>query len=293
MRIATGGLAGLRQRCVWLVVVAAPVWGSGMRAAADEDPSRASAAARLKYLQQVLRDMRVQSADPDDERELKIQMTPLLRYNDTLRGIADSVIFRLGTKGRPIALVTAELYGGNGRQYSLNHEFLAIDTARVKIQRDVFRWQPPKEAGVNFQAFDIGEPPAKTPRARLAQLKHFAGRFTAREEWNRVETELRLLPTPIDRYVPSDMPNADAAMFAFVQGVNPEAVLLLETDGTGWSFGWARLGAAQVRAKMDEKLVWEVPQATEHEHPTAGYTSIHRSALILPQLENEDENESK
>src|SRR4029077_7064775 len=101
-------------------------------------------------------------------------LTPLLRYNDTPRRIADSVIFRLGTRGRPIVLVTAELHDGNGRQFCLNQEFLAIDDPRVRVQRDAFRWQPPKDAGVSFQKFETDQLPADTARARLAQLKQLA-----------------------------------------------------------------------------------------------------------------------
>ena len=260
---------------------------------AEEDMPGPSGATRLKFLQQILRDMKVESAVDKDERELKFQMVPLLRYNDTPRGIADSVIFRLGTRGRPIAIVTAELYGRKGRQFTLNQEFLAIDDARVRVQRDSFQWQPPKEAGVRFEPIETDQPPAGTPRARLAQFKQLAERFSAREEWGGEQMELRLLPTPIDRYVPKDKPNADGTIFAFVQGVNPEALLLLETDGATLSFAWARLGAAKVQAKLDGRTVWEVALAGEHESLTAGYTSIHRSAVIPLELETGDAEEPK
>jgi hypothetical protein len=274
------------------LVLAAILSLRGGEPPSTEDAFAPSSAARLKYLQQVLRDMKVESTAEEDKRELEFQMTPLLRYNDIPRGIADSIIFRLGTRGRPIAIVTAELYGGKSRQFLLNHEFLAIDDPRVRIRRDVFEWQPPREAGVNFQPIETDKPPAGNARARLAQFKQLAGRFSAREEWRGEKMELRLLPTPIDRYVPTDKPNADAAIFAFVWGVNPEALLFLETDGTTSSFAWARLGAAQSQAKLDDRTVWEAPPATEHEHPTAGYTSIHRNALIPLELEKNDD-ESK
>ena len=288
MQKMIGGQARFGRGLLWFVL-AMVVPLQGAQVAAEDDPTGPSSAARLKFIQQILDDMRVESTVEGDQRDLKFQMTPLLRYNDTPRGIADSLIFRLGTRGRPVAIVTAELYGRTGRQFSLNHEFLAIDDPRMRLQRDAFRWQPPLEAGVKFLPIETDKPPANTPRARLAQFKQLAGRFTAREEWADEEMELRLLPTPIDRYVPSDKPNADAAIFAFVQGVNPEALIFLETDGTRSSYGWARLGAAQVRAQLDGKLVWEVSQATLHEHPTAGYTSIHRSAFVPLVLETKDE----
>ena len=145
-----------------------------------------------------------------------------------------------------------------------------------------------EKAAVKFQRLESDQPPAGAARLRLAQLKQLAGRFSARESWNRVEVELRVLPTPIDRYVPSDKPNADGAIFAFVQGVNPEAVLLLESEGKDWSYGWARLGAAKVIAKLDDQKVWEVSQGGAMEDSSAGYTSIHRNAIVPVALETED-----
>ena len=97
---------------------------------------------------------------------------------------------------------------------------------------------------------------------------------------------------PYMGFRPMGSPDDIAAMFAFVWGVNPEALLFLETDGTTFSFAWARLGAAQSQAKLDDRMVWEAPPATEHEHPTAGYTSIHRNASIPLELEAVDD-ESK
>ena len=173
-------------------------------------------------------------------------MAPLLRYNDAARRIADSVVFRLGTQGRPIALMTSELYGNSGRTFVLNHEFLAVDNPRVRVNRDEFVWIPPKGTEVGFQPLQDEPSPADTERGRLAQLKKISSRFTAREPWRGTQFALRILPTPIDRYVPSKNANADGAIFTFVQGVNPEAVLLLETDGKGWTFGWARLGQAKI-----------------------------------------------
>src|SRR5205823_11958731 len=127
----------------------------------------------------------------------------------------------------------------------------------------------------------------------LAQFKLLAGRFTARETWAGQEMELRLLPTQIDRYIPGDHANSDAVIFAFVQGVNPEALLLLETDGVRTSFAWARLAAAKVVAKLGEKTVWEVPQGAPGEDPSAGYTFLHRGVAIPVELERSEEHTSE
>ncbi|MGH7199498.1 MAG: hypothetical protein ACREJB_02770, partial [Planctomycetaceae bacterium] len=249
----------------------------------EEDASRPSSAARLEFMQQLLKDMTLEATEEGDGRELTFQLKPLLRYSDVTRGIADSAIWRLGTSGRPIAIVTSELYGGGGRQFLLNHEFLAIDNPRLRLQRDSFEWQP-SEGALKFQSIEFEVRPSQNPRLRLSQFKRLAARFSAQQELNRSKIVLRQTPTPIDRYLPSGKPNADGAIFAFVWGVNPEALLFLETDGTNWSYAWARLGAARVQAELEGTVVWEQPPASQHEHPTAVYTSIHRSARIPLEL---------
>ena len=251
---------------------------AGQPADGEEDGGP-SAATRLRFMQQLLKDMQIESLDDDDSRDLKFQLKPLLRYNDVTRRIADSALWRLGTSGRPVAIVTSELYGRDGRRFLLNHEFLALDDPRLRLQRDSFVWQP-AEGALKFQPIENQSPPADNPRLRLAQFRRLAEKFSAEEQLGKSKIVLRHAPAPIDRYMPSDHPKADGAVFAFVWGVNPEALLFLETDGAEWSFAWARLGAARVKAELDGDVVWEQPAANQHEHPTATYTSIHRSATI-------------
>jgi hypothetical protein len=150
---------------------------------------------------------------------------------------------------------------------------------------------PPKGVEVIFHKLLSDEIPADSARARLSQIKQLSNRFSTRESWNGNQMELRVLPTPIDRYVPSDEPKADGAIFAVVQGVNPEALLLLETDGKAWTYGWARLGAAEIKAKLDDAQVWEVPQSGPGEDAAAGYTFLHRNVTVPHALETDDKPE--
>src|SRR5262245_26314033 len=40
----------------------------------------------------------------------QMQPTPLFRYDDETRGYVDGTVWRLGAKGRPLAIITAELH---------------------------------------------------------------------------------------------------------------------------------------------------------------------------------------
>jgi len=96
-------------------------------------------------------------------------------------------------------------------------------------------------AGVEFKDVPKAPKPAKTPAERLRQMKAIAEGFKATMTgWaadNSDQEALRLLPRPLHRY---DLANAkdpdpklvDGALFAYVQGTDPEVVLILEAIGT-------------------------------------------------------------
>ena len=283
---------GLRRCSMALIVITVAFGSAQFGPAVGQDPPEPDRtnASRLRAMREVMGAISIEGLEQHDDRDLALNMEPLLRYNDVGRGIADSTVWRVGTEGRPIAIVTAELYGRQGDVFLLNHEFLALDDPRVRVQRDNFVWKPTQGA-LEFKQIEDGPAAAKTAELRLVQLRRLAGEFTATEQLGETKIVLRALPTPIGRYTPSADTNADAAIFAFVWGVNPEALLFVETDGAEWTFAWARLGAAPVWAERDGDQVWEQPAATEHEHPTAPYTSIHRRIDVPTYFDDESEEE--
>jgi hypothetical protein len=119
------------------------------------------------------------------------------------------------------------------------------------------QWSP-RGAPIKFKPIPNAPAPDATPQRRSRQLRELARRFTAREDVKDERCELRLMPTPIDRYEPSSADRADGAIFFFVFGTNPEVVLLVESDGTSWRYAAARLTGAQVvTLSLDSAVVWE------------------------------------
>jgi hypothetical protein len=118
-------------------------------------------------------------------------------------------------------------------------------------------WSP---TGTQFEFKPVAGAPApgRTPQHRLRQFHAIARRFTSNEVINKQHYELRLLPTPVDRYAPSEADGADGAVFFFTLGTNPEVVLLVETDGKGWGYAAGRMtGAQAVGVALDGAVVWE------------------------------------
>jgi hypothetical protein len=83
-----------------------------------------------------------------------------------------------------------------------------------------------------------------------------------------VSVEYWLRTQPIDRYENRDEGIVDGAAFVFAYGTNPELLLLLECDASGWQFGLARMSWAETVVELDGVVV----KTFEHieAHPTSG-----------------------
>ena len=192
--------------------------------------------------------------------------------------------------GRPVAM--ASIYPWNGK---LNHEFDSLSRGNKLIARDKDRviWSP-ETAGVEFKEVPKAPRPAKTAAERLLQMKAIAAGFKATMTgWaadNSDQEALRLLPRPLYRY---DLANAkdpdpqlvDGALFAYVLGTDPEAVLVLEAVGTkdepvpkapgespkqekaGWQYAFVRATSGGLEVRLDDKVVWTAPKHPDNRNP--------------------------
>ena len=79
--------------------------------------------------------------------------------------------------------------------------------------------------------------------------------------------ELRMLPKPLYRAEPGEGPGPDSGwidggVFGFVQGTDPEAILLLEAVRENgrprWQYAFARATSAGLEARLDKAVVWAV-----------------------------------
>jgi hypothetical protein len=206
--------------------------------------------------------------------EAQTPLTPLvaLRWINASRGRdAQDFLLLWVHDGRPVAVASVFPYN----RY-LCHELCSLSRSAKLVAREAGRtvWAP-KSAGVEFHDLPDGPAPAETPVLRLAQMKSLGARFTATlTGWNEDESDrevLRLLPTPLYRY---DIKTAedthpdlrDGALFAFVQGTDPEALLLLEevvlNDRPRWQYAFARTTSGGLEARLGDEVVWKVPRST-------------------------------
>lgn len=218
---------------------------------AGEDEPPQPAKGRLEVMREALEDLRPSSAEITSPARLRFGTRPLLRYSDQTRGLVDAAIWRLGETGRPLAFVTLELYESGANAEMLSYEFLSLadESFELKSARGP-KWSP-HSTDLKLDPLPDAPLPAKTGRARLAQLRQIAQRFSAYEKLEGGTLECRLMPQPIDRYSDADAGTLDAAVFAFANGTNPEVGLMLECTENGWSYGAFRLSSAEIIASLD------------------------------------------
>jgi hypothetical protein len=194
---------------------------------------------------------------------------PVLRWRNVTRGTQESegVFVLWVSKGRPEA--SASIYPWEG---TIAHEFVSLSRGALLVAREGGRviWSP-ETSGVEFKDIPDAPAPADTPTARLRQMKVLADRFkVTMTGWKADRSdreELRLLPKPLYRAELSEAPGPnpgwiDGGVFAFVQGTDPEAILMLEVvrqnGRSRWQYAFARATSAGLEARRDKTVVWAV-----------------------------------
>jgi len=207
---------------------------------------------------------------PASDAQAALEPQVAIRWrNPTRGGQANAILVLWVHDGRPAAAASVFALG------QLCHEFISLSRAAGLVAHDGEKlvWSP-TVAGVQFQEVTDAPIPAESPVARLRQMKGLVRRFSATlTGWKSSESkreELRLLPQQLYRYdikaAETTHPELrDGAVFAFVQGTDPEMLLLLEAVAEGdrppsWQYAFARATSGGLEAQLDGKLVWKVEQ---------------------------------
>lgn len=192
-----------------------------------------------------------------DRIPLAMQKEPVLRWPNATRQTPDGATFVWTHQGRPEAIACIWEHGG------LSHAFHSLSTSELVAKHNEQTIWHPAAAGIQPVALAGAPEPADSAAKRLRQMKELARRFTCRLTGDRGGEQLRLLPRPLYRYQTKRDDLIDGALFAFVQGTDPEVVLVLEaTRHNGkreWRYALTRRSMAALEADLDGKPVWSVP----------------------------------
>jgi hypothetical protein len=143
-----------------------------------------------------------------------------------------------------------------------SHEFQSLATEPLEGKREGKTVWNSQQAGIQWQT--IAEQPAVSDSKliRTRQLRAMANRFRIEKtDRKQVSRELRLLGQPIFRYGSDDSDVIDGAIFAFVQGTDPEVFLLIETRTVAgvleWHYALARMNSVKFVAHYQGHEIWQ------------------------------------
>jgi hypothetical protein len=215
--------------------------------------------AQLKNLKRSAAQYTVSPAD-DRKRPFKFREEPVLRFSNPITGCKDGGIYLWVDRGRPRAIVKVFTYDNE----HFTHEWQSLSEGALVAERDGKSVWNPTDPGVVFRELAGAPKPAESAAERLRQMKALAEKFSATYADGPPSTkplELRMLIRPVFRFEPGDdQSGPDGAAFAFANGTNPMALLLLEARPVGESrkyyYALARTATGEVAARYDEKDIF-------------------------------------
>jgi hypothetical protein len=203
----------------------------------------------------------------------KLIAEPILRWSNPAVGEIHGNVFLWTSSGRPVAV--GSLFKWFSPHTHTSHEFQSLTESKLAAKYDGRQVWTTGVPGVKFVPLE-GEAPSASATRRLVQLRSLAKRFTGSLTTREGEQhELRLLPQPIYRYAAADEGVLDGGLFAFVQGTDPDILLLIEARGEKeprWHFAAARMQNVALVVNLDGREAWTVPQlqwnvAFDHAQP--------------------------
>jgi hypothetical protein len=194
---------------------------------------------------------------------LTLQREPVLTWSNPIVGEIYGDVFVWTLKGRP------EVVGSLHKWYSPHHhsaiEFLSLSAQKLVAERAGREAWAPSRPGIEMKPIPEAPSPSSVPAQRLRQMRELAKDFSGREcLYEETERDTRLLAQPVYRYSDGHEPVIDGALFAFVQGTDPETFLLIEArraqGNPVWHYGLARMNHVAMRVSYRGKQIWTAPE---------------------------------
>jgi hypothetical protein len=194
-----------------------------------------------------------------DRIPLVMQEEPVIRWPNPTREVRDGATFVWTRDSRPQAITC--VWKQNGFHW---FAFQSLSEGPIIAEHGGAAFWRPEKSDMMFQELTDAPEPGDTTARRLIQMKDLARRFNCRLiRLNATKEELRLLPKPLYRYAPTDDKLLDGAMFAFVQGTDPEVIVSIEArridEKVSWHYAVTRRCALGLEADLDDKPVWSAP----------------------------------
>lgn len=183
----------------------------------------------------------------------------ILRWSNPVAGEIYGNVFVWTLNGRPTVL--GSIYQWYSPMTHGSHEFQSLATEPLEGKREGKTVWRSQQAGIQWRSVTSQPAISDSKSIRTRHLRVMAKRFqvqkTDREDISR---ELRLLAQPLFRYGSDDSDVIDGALYAFVQGTDPEVFLLIEArkvaGGHEWQYALARMNSVKFVAHYQGQEIW-------------------------------------
>lgn len=238
-------------------------WGQEVKSGPPSDKERADTTLKLALAKASQFEIHL-----DDSAQTVLTLHPrsVLRWSNPVSTALYGEVFVWTAAGRPEVIASMHKFFQPDRRH-MTGEFHSLALGKLVATQEKQNVWNPQEAGVTLADLPGAPPVARAAQQRLSQMRALARGFSAESSArNEPDTreQLRLLPKPIFRYESSNPALLDGGIFAFVQGTNPEVLLLLEARQSGdayrWQYALARFNSVALRASHQQQQVWSVPQ---------------------------------
>lgn len=260
----------------------------------DTDEVQATEARRL--IAQEIGKFKMRSGVGEKATALQRSDASILRWTNPSLGTIYGDVFVWTKNGR------AEAVGSIFKFYSpftnMSIEFQSFSKEPLEADYDGTKIWTPKAEDVKFVAMTDAPEPSKAKFARLSQMRSLAGAFSVDATQRRDESitrRLRMLPQPIFRYDSSDPEVLDGAIFAFVEGTDPELLILIEArkskNGFTWHYTIGRMNSIQFEVRRKDEVVWKgaklAPPWPNVRNPEKSYFHFGLGNVSVPQVREE------
>ena len=237
------------------------VAGSSARAAQNEQPGKQSdEKAELADLLEDARHYAMRTTTP--HVSLKLHEPPVFNFTNPERNQERGSVFVWLRDGRPA--VIGQFFCFNKKDgRSKKHALHSLEQVPLEARfQDKLAWTP-EQAGIAWRSFPEAPAVAPSRNQRLLQMRQLARPFQVTlSDPKEQTTELRLVPRPVFEYSAPQAGVTDGAIFLYVVGTDPEAILLVESfeeqKRTGFRYAFARFHFWKLTAQLTDRTVWEV-----------------------------------
>ena len=233
-----------------------------MSAAADDVPASAPALTeRQKEVGRLAEKFLGETRFLDGDAPL-VPVGPLIRWSNPTVGEVHGETHLWTLEGRPVCI--GSVYHWFTPNWGDTLEISSLVSRPLRGEQGERSFWAPAAAEIAWEECLPGEAPAGTAAGRLVQMRRLVRGVSAtlgdtRQSKASVARQLRLMPQPLYRY-PAPSAKAsyiDGAVFAFVEGTDPELLLLIETvahEGEPvWRSAFARVNSDAMEARWAER----------------------------------------